>query len=178
MNEHLFAAEKHKKPHAYSSPSTLTQSSLSQENPAHLLPAKRPLLFERIKPNTPAMIKSRIQTKTSSNQSVHWTHQYATKGRVTGDPLLNDHSPQAYLTDLPIPLLLPAKAVQTFKVDCSMLVSRIVSKNLQPFREFKDGFINHVPHMFSKEMGKIWKSKRIALILNINTTTTSFPHPS
>jgi len=44
-----------RKPRAYSSLSTSKQLSLPRENPARLLPAKRPLLFsERIEPNTPA----------------------------------------------------------------------------------------------------------------------------
>ena len=117
-------------------------------------------IFRIVADNFDLSIKSRIQTKTSSNQSVHWTHQYAIKDRVTCDPLLDDHSPQACLSDLPIHQLLPARAVQnSFQADCSVLVSRIVSKYLHPFMQFKAVVINHIPHMFSKEMEN--KSERV-----------------
>jgi len=124
-------------------------------------------------------IKSRIQTKTSSNQSVHWTHQYAIKDRVTCDPLLDDDSPQACISDLPIHQLLPAKAVQTsFKADCSVLVSRIVSSYLHPFKQFKGVVINHIPHMFSKEMEKKSERVRRLELISHSRTTTSIPHPT
>ncbi len=68
------------------------------------------------------------------------------------------------LSDLQIPQLLPAMAVQTsFKADCSVLVSRIVSKYLQPFKQFNDVVVNHIPHRFPRRWKKIRKGKRISL---------------
>ena len=97
-------------------------------------------------------IKSRIQTKTKTNQSVHWTHQYAIKDRVTCGPSLND-CPQIPPNELPIQLLLPGKTTyNSFKRDCIALVSRIVTTYLSPFKQFEDMVVNHIPHMFTKEM--------------------------
>lgn len=105
-------------------------------------------------------MKSRIQTKLKSNQSIHWTHQYAIKDRVRCDPTLADRTPQLTLNDLPLCNLLPGKTIQnTFKRDSTVLVSRIVAKYLAPFNQFKDIIINHIPHMFSEEMAK--KSERV-----------------
>lgn len=105
-------------------------------------------------------MKSRIQTKLKSNQSIHWTHQYVIKDGVRCDPTLDNRTPQVTLNDLPFCNLLPGKTIQnTFKRDSTVLVSRIVAKYLAPFDQFKDIIINHILHMFFEDMAK--KSERV-----------------
>lgn len=119
-------------------------------------------LFRIVADNFDLSIKSRIQTKTNTNQSVHWTHQYAIKDRVCCDPLINDEGPQMPIDDLRTHQLLPTKAVQDlFKSDSIVLVSRIITRFLAPFSQFKGVVVKHIPHIFSEEMAK--KSERVRM---------------
>ena len=81
-------------------------------------------------------------------------------------PLVDDCRPQMPLNELPIPQLLPGNVVQnSFKADCTVLVSRIVSQYLPAFSPFKDTVVKHIPHMFSKEMEN--KSERVSKLNHI-----------
>lgn len=71
------------------------------------------------------------------------------------------------LSELPIPQLLPGNEAQhSFKADCTVLVSGIVSQYLPAFSPFKDTVVKHIPHMFSKEMEN--KSERVSELTNID----------
>ena len=104
--------------------------------------------------NVDFSVKARIQTKSRSNQSIHWTHQYAVKDRVavihTDNP-----KPQKPIAELQLTELLPdAVVIQAVQNSFVILVSRVVTKFLKHFKFFKDVVIHHIPHKYSKEMAK------------------------
>lgn len=94
------------------------------------------------------------QTKEHSNQSIHWTHQYAIRDSVF-NPLLNTTKPQKSLDDLQLVELLPTPDVQArLKRSWAILVSRVVTKHLKEFQFLKGVVIKHIPHPFSSEASK------------------------
>ena len=102
--------------------------------------------------NIDLSVKARIQTKKHSNQSIHWTHQYAVRDRVATNANLDEKTPQCQLKDLELKNILPTADVQdAFKSDCTVLVSRVVTRFLPEFKYLKDTNIHHIPHPFSQE---------------------------
>ena len=99
-------------------------------------------------------LHARIQTKEHSNQSIHWTHQYAIRDSVT-DPLLDNTKPQKSLDDLQLVELLPTPDVQArLKRSWAILVSRVVTKHLKEFQFLRKVVINHILYPFSSESSK------------------------
>ena len=99
-------------------------------------------------------LHARIQAKEHSNQSIHWTHQYAIRDSVT-DPLLDNTKPQKSLDDLQLVELLPTPDVQArLKRSWAILVSRVLTKHLKEFQFLRKVVINHIPHPFSSESSK------------------------
>ncbi|KAK3741568.1 hypothetical protein QZH41_012511 [Actinostola sp. cb2023] len=97
---------------------------------------------------------ARIQTKERTNQSIHWTQQYAILDRVN-DPLLDNTKPQKSLKDVQLIDLLPVKEVQdVFEKNCAILVSRIISKYLKAFKRLQDVVTRHIPHPHAAEMAE------------------------
>ena len=118
-------------------------------------------------------IKSRIQTKQHSNQSIHWTNQYAIKDRVVCDSSLAGKGPKCSLDNLPLQNLLPTASVQKdFKSDCSVLVGRVVTKYLPAFQHLKDVVPRHIPHPHLAEMSK--KSEYVSLVNSSRCNLTDF----
>lgn len=97
-------------------------------------------------------IKSRVQTQSCGNQSIHWTHQYIIKDRVTCDPAL-ELVPKCKIDELPLHYLLPTVDVQkAFKSDCAVFVSRVITKYLKAFEQMKDVVVYHIPHPYVKAL--------------------------
>ena len=80
-------------------------------------------IYRIVVDNFDMSIKSRIQKKQHSNQSIHWTNQYAIKDRVVCDSRLAGRRPQCTLDNVSLQNLLPTPSVQKdFKSDHSVLV--------------------------------------------------------
>ena len=102
--------------------------------------------------NIDVNISARIQTKDNTNRSLHWTHQFAVVDKVS-DPTLEKTKAQKSLEDRQYIELLPDSAVQTKLIwQWAVLVSRVVTKYLPPFRAFRKNVIFHIPHKYSEEM--------------------------
>lgn len=107
-------------------------------------------------------VKDRIQTKEHSNQSIHWTQQYAIKDRVVREPSADDDQPQCKLADLDLQKLLPDSDVQVnFRRDCVIPVSRILTSYMPAFAFLKDTVIKHIPHPYSEEQSQ--KSETVSV---------------
>ena len=99
-------------------------------------------------------IRARVQTKDRSNQSIHWTHQYAIKGSVI-NPLLDNSKAEKRLDQLQLMDLLPTPEVQArLKKTWAIIVSRAVTTHLNEFQSLRSVVIKHIPHPFSAEASK------------------------
>ena len=102
-----------------------------------------------------SQLSFQILTKDHSNQSIHWTQQYAIKDRVVPEPSANDDQPQCKLADLDLQKLLPDSDVhEKFRTDCVILVSRILTIYIPAFLFLKDTVIHHIPHPYSEEQSQ------------------------
>ena len=100
-------------------------------------------------------VKARMQTKGHSNQSLHWTHQFAVEDRVKTPCFLDESQPQCNPKDLSLSMLLPGKNIQaSFHQECSILISRVLVTYYKPFNLFRDVVINHIPHPYMEESAK------------------------
>lgn len=96
----------------------------------------------------------RVQTKTHTNRSIHWTHQFAVLDRVQ-EPVLDDIKSQKSVKDLQFRELLPDCNVQkNLMARWAVIVSRIVTKYLKPSSFLKKRVVRHIPHPYSKEMAQ------------------------
>jgi len=111
------------------------------------------LLFIRlVADNVDHNIHARVQTKTDTNRSLHWTHQFAMKEKVA-NPDCESSQPQKSVKQLSLVELLPSKSVQDNMVwQWAILVSRVITTYLKPFQAFSQYVIYHIPHIYSKEM--------------------------
>lgn len=132
------------------------------------------LNFRIVADNVDFSVKARIQTKDHSNQSIHWTHQYAVLDRVTtkGD----ESKPKSAMSDLQPSVLLPTQEVQNaIKEDCVILVSRILTTYLNAFQHLRSVVVHHIPHKYSEPMSQ--KSQIVSmsyLLLNVDLLLFKF----
>ena len=99
-------------------------------------------------------VQARYQSTKRTNQSIHWTQQYAVLDRIDVS-LLDNSKPQMKLKDLQLANVLPSHDVlNIFKRNCSILVSRVISKYIDSFKHVRDCVIRHIPHKNSKEMSQ------------------------
>lgn len=111
------------------------------------------LYFRIVADNVDFSVKARIQTKEHSNQSIHWTHQYAVLDRVTSKG--EDSKPKSALSDLQPSVLLPTQDVQNaIKEDCVILISRIITTYLKAFQHLRNVVVHHIPHKHSESMSQ------------------------
>lgn len=93
------------------------------------------------------------QTKSSQNKSLHWTHAFAVKNRVSPDSSLSYNKSQLKVTDLEMYHILTSKDDQEeIYNDLVPLVYRELVKYLPCYAPFKCGVQHHIPHPHSKEM--------------------------
>ena len=120
-------------------------------------------MYRIVGDNIDFSIERRFQTIEKTNQSIHWTQQYAVKDRVNGSSLDNAH-PKKSLKELQLVDLLPVKEVQDcFKKNCSVLVSRVITKCIKAFKPMKDIVSYHIGHIHSNEMEQ--KSEIVSAII-------------
>lgn len=94
----------------------------------------------------------RVQTKSHTNRSIHWTHQYAILDRVQAPELENKQS-QKPVKEIQFAELLPDKNVQANLLShWAIIVSRIITKYLKAFQPLHSKVVRHIPHQYSKEM--------------------------
>ena len=99
-------------------------------------------------------IHARVQSQNHKNRSIHWTHQFAVLDRVQ-DPKLDSEKSQKKVEDIQLKEILPDRNVQSHLVtNWSVIVSRIITKYLIPFKCFQDVVVRHIPHKYSKEMSQ------------------------
>ena len=112
--------------------------------------------------NVDFTIQSRHQRKSSQNKSLHWTHAFAVKNRVSPDSSLCYNKPQMKVTDLEMYHILPSKDDQKeICNDLVPLVYRELVEYLPCYAPFKCGLQHHIPHPHSKEMRR--KSEQVWL---------------
>lgn len=99
-------------------------------------------------------IQARYQSTDRTNQSIHWTQQYAVLNRIDISSFDNS-KPQMMLRDIQLSNVLPSNAVlKSFKWNCSVLVSRVISKYLDSFQHMQDCVVRHISHKYSEEMSQ------------------------
>lgn len=102
--------------------------------------------------NVDLEVRARVQTKETSNRSIHWTHQYALRDRIV-DPSLASSQAQKLVNDVQLADLLPGETVfKNIKRRWAVLVSRVIVKYLPAFKNFRSVVVRHIPHKYSKEM--------------------------
>lgn len=106
-------------------------------------------------------IHARVQSQKHKNRSLHWTHQFAVPDRVQ-DPTLDTNKSQKSVADIQLSEILPDRNVQSRLVrNWAVIVSRVVTKYLDPFKRFQGLVVRHIPHKYSKEMSQ--KSDSVSL---------------
>ena len=106
-------------------------------------------------------IHARVQSQKHKNRSLHWTHQFAVLDRVQ-DPTLDTNKSQKPVADIQLSEILPDRNVQSRLVrNWAVIVSRVVTKYLDPFKPFQGLVVRHIPHKYSKEMSQ--KSDSVSL---------------
>lgn len=109
------------------------------------------LIFRIVGDNIDHEIRARIQSKEHNNQSIHWTHEYAIKDSVVNHQLDN-MKPQKKKEELQLLELLPTPDVMArLSESWKILVSRVVTRYLEPFKFLQKSVIYHIPHLHTKE---------------------------
>lgn len=109
-------------------------------------------------------IHARMQSKDHSNQSVHWTHQYAVKDRVI-DRMLETRHRQKAVCDIQLTELLPDEnTCARLQKRWAVLVSRVVTSYLTEFKFLQREVVRHIPHQYSHQMSQ--KSDIVCIIEN------------
>ena len=117
------------------------------------------------------MIHARIQSKVQTNQSVHWTHQFAVLDRVQSNVLVSQKAKKK-IRDIELVEILPVQDVQQrLKNRWAVLVSRTVCKFLQAFKHLENVAVHHIPHPFSDEMSQ--KSPPVSVMCS----SRKYPYP-
>ena len=89
-----------------------------------------------------------------TNQSVHWTHQFAVLDRVQSNVLVSQKAKKK-IRDIELVEILPVQDVeQRLKNPWAVLVSSTVCKFLQALKHLENVAVHHIPHPFSDEMSQ------------------------
>ncbi|CAB3990217.1 Hypothetical predicted protein, partial [Paramuricea clavata] len=110
----------------------LSETSTPQENLDSSLQFYQQIIL--VGDNIDYHIQARYQSTDRTNQSIHWTQQYAVLNRIDISSFDNSK------------LLI--------KWNCSILVSRVISKYLDSFKHLQDCVVRHISHKYSKEMSQ------------------------
>ena len=122
--------------------------------------------------NVDHMIYARVQSKDSTNQSIHWTHQYAVLDKVKNN-LADPREPQKRISEIQLVELLPVQDVQNrLKNRWTVLVSRVICKYLKTFKNFQDVVVHHIPHPYTDVMPE--KSSSVSIIGCCTSSTLLF----
>lgn len=122
--------------------------------------------------NVDHMIYARVQSKDSTNQSIHWTHQYAVLDKVKNN-LADPREPQKRISEIQLVELLPVQDVQNrLKNRWTVLVSRVICKYLKTFKNFQDVVVHHIQHPYTDVMSE--KSSSVSIIGCCTSSTLLF----
>lgn len=122
--------------------------------------------------NVDHMIYARVQSKDSTNQFIHWTHQYAVLDKVKNN-LADPREPQKRISEIQLVELLPVQDVQNrLKNRWTVLVSRVICKYLKTFKNFQDVVVHHIPHPYTDVMSE--KSSSVSIIGCCTSSTLLF----
>ena len=93
----------------------------------------------------------RVQTKTHTNRFIHWTHQYAVLDRVQAPELENKQS-QKPVKEIQFAELLPDQNVHARLLRrWAIIVNRVITKYLTPFKSLRKKVVRHIPHPYTKK---------------------------
>lgn len=117
------------------------------------------------------MIYARVQSKDSTNQSIHWTHQYAVLDKVKNN-LADPREPQKRISEIQLVERLPEQDVQNcLKNRWTVLVSRVICKYLKTFTNFQDVVVHYIPHSDTDVMSE---KSSISIIACCTSSTLLF----
>ena len=90
-------------------------------------------------------IHARVQSQQHRNRFIHWTHQFVVLDRVQ-EPQLDRFSSQKPVNEILFAEFLADNDVTSnlFR-NWSVIVSRMITKYLQPFRQLRDVVVRHIP---------------------------------
>ena len=121
-------------------------------------------------------IHARVQSQQHRTHSIHWTHQFAVLDRVQ-DPQLDRFSSQKPVSEIQFAELLPDNDVMENLIrNWSVIVSRVITKYLQPFHQFRDVVVRPIPHEYSKEMSQKSDSVSSSLTVLDCSSLLTFPN--
>ena len=111
-----------------------------------------PFLTRIVGDNVDLEQAARIQSKRTTNKSLHWFQIYAVKDRVACSQSLSD-KPQKSLSDLHMKDFLPTAEVHSQLIeDFAVLIQRIVVQYLPAYHMFAKAVTYHIPHGHTAEM--------------------------
>lgn len=120
---------------------------------------KNEIFLDRLVTDVDLALQARHQSKSHQNESLHWTHSFAVKNRVTPESSLDDSKPQMEVKDLQIINILPSQEEQV----TMQHGNTCVSCHLQIFAAYKmfsSAVVHHIPHQHSNEMKQ--KSEQVS----------------
>ena len=110
-------------------------------------------IYRVVTDNVDLAVQARHQSKSHQNKSLHWTHSFAVKNRITPDSKIDDSKPQMQVKDLEMIQVLPSQEDQaSMKSSMAILVFRVICKYFVAYKEFGSAIIHHIPHEYSREM--------------------------
>ena len=116
------------------------------------------------------MQESSLNSITTAPSTGHTS--FAVLDRVQ-NPQLDRFSSQKPVSEKQLAELLPDNDVMANLVrNWSVIVSRVITKYLQSFRQLRDVVVRHIPHEYSKEMSQ--KSDSVSSRLNTVCAVTLF----
>lgn len=118
--------------------------------------------FSIIFDNIDGKTTRRHMAKDNQNSDYHWVNHKIVVNRVSGNML--NQSPMNVLNMPNIKLLPSVKDQAKQRQNYIVLVSRVLVQHLESFEIFKDVYIQHIPHKYSKEAAK--KSESVSEIKN------------
>ena len=135
--------------------------------------SSRPTKYQIIGDNVDMHIKTKHQSTSSPNKSIHWFHMYAVKDRVVAPNLL-DEKPIGPAEKLQPGEFLPsAKDNQDLLHDFIPLFARVVVDEIPAFKKaFKDVVVRHIPHEYSEIVAQ--KSEQVCKEQRIRNTVMMY----
>jgi len=105
-----------------------------------------------IRDNLDKSIQPRFMTM---DQSLHYFHSYAALNRISFNDLTEDIPTSRLLRSLNAGDFLPSlEDCKKFQDNYTVLMARVICKNLKAFESFKDCAPKHIMHKYSTQMAK------------------------
>jgi hypothetical protein len=111
--------------------------------------------FRVVGDNWDIEVKSRSQTITKTNKSLHYFHMYAVADRVYYPENVSRSKPQRSIKSLSMDEFLPTSVVQeAFVEDLSNIIPRILVNYLKSYTPLWKSVTKHIVHPHNEEMKK------------------------